>query len=366
MTRLFDRRDETGLTTRKGVVRKTPERNSPMSHRLFFVVLVLLVACEDSLVRETPEHPVSVSAVVVATEGGTLSLPDGARVTIPPGALTRDAELTFTRVACGRTLLAAEFASCAYEVTSADGGSLVGRYDLTIPGRDPAAAPSCVFSMTEDGWRCQAEGETATGSGTTSASRFSTFVLHSQLPQTAPMNLMADLDFELCGGDLFGEWEFVLYVGPEAALNGRLSPVRNPEFDVCEPFAYYAGLIAQKTETLTITPAAPEAAWDVEYFYQGHLEGYELHAWTDACLTAAGAECPLQTPWCMREQSLCVCRLPYEQVGDGGTYLYEVEGGYSFTEGGPPAHLCVIGDFLFRHMLWAGPGSDAVWVYQRK
>ena len=338
-----------------------------MSHRLFLVVLALLVACEESPVRETPERPVSVSAVIVAAEGGTLTLPDGARVVIPPGALSRDAELTFTRVACGRTLRAAEFASCAYEVKSAAGGSLVGRYDLTIPGRDPAAAPSCVFSMTEDGWRCQAQAETTTGSGTTSASRFSTFVLHQQVPQTAPMNLMADLDFELCGGDLFGEWEFVFYAGPEAALVGLTSPIRNPLFDVCEPFAYYAGVVAGMTETRTYTPAAPDSDWEVEFQNQELIEGYMLEIWTDACLAAAATECPLGTPWCTREHGLCVCRSPFE-VGRTCymNYLYEVEGGYSHTKGGPAAHLCVIGDFLFHHMLWAGPGSDAVWVYQRK
>jgi len=336
-----------------------------MSQRLFPIVLVLLVACGES-VRETPERPVSVSAVVVADEGGTLTLPDGAQVVFPAGALAGDTEITFTRVACGRTLLAAEFASCAYEVTSADGVPLTGRYDLTIPGRDLTAVPTCVFSQTDEGWRCQAHAETTAGSATTSASRFSTFVLHSRVPETAAMALVTDLDFELCQGDLFGEWEFVFYAGPEAAFTRRTSPVRNPEFDVCEPFAYYAGIVATKTETRTYAPAAPGSDWAVELYYQEMIEGYDLNIWTDACLAAAGAECPLETPWCAREHGLCVCRLPFDMLGDGGTYLYEVEGGYSHTEGGPAAHLCVIGDLLFDHMLWDGPGSDAVWVFQRK
>ena len=331
----------------------------------FVVVLALFIACE-SPVREAPEHPVSVSAVIVAAEGGTLTLPDGAQVAFPPGALARDTEITFTRVACGRTLLAAEFASCAYEVSSADWESRTRRYVLTIPGRDPAVVPTCVFSMTDEGWRCQAQAETASGSGATSASRFSTFVLHTRVPETAPMALVTDLDFGLCEGDLFGEWEFVFYAGPEAAFTRRTSPIRNPEFDVCEPFAYYAGIVATKTETRTFAPAAPGSDWDVELYYQEWIEGYDLNLWTDACLATAGAECPLGTPWCAREHGLCVCRTPFEMTADGGTYLYAVEGGYSYSEGGPAAHLCVIGDFLFDHMLWAGPGSDAIWVYRRK
>jgi len=126
-----------------------------MSQRLFFIVLALSAGCGTSRIREEPEQPISVSAVIVAAEGGTLALPDGAEVVFPPGALSQDAEITFTRVACGRTLKAAEFASCAYEVTAGAGVTLADRYELTLPSRDPAALPTCMFSMTGDGWRCR-------------------------------------------------------------------------------------------------------------------------------------------------------------------------------------------------------------------
>ncbi|PKN47359.1 MAG: hypothetical protein CVU59_03145 [Deltaproteobacteria bacterium HGW-Deltaproteobacteria-17] len=335
-----------------------------MFRHMFVLVFAFWVGCDDSTVREVPEHPVSVSAFVVAAEGGTLVLPDGARVVFPPGALSQDAEVTFIRVACGRTLQAAEFASCAYEVSAADGTSLADRYELTLPGRDPAAVSTCVFSMTGDGWRCQAEARTNSGSATTSASRFSTFVLHQQVPQTDSMNLMADLEFGLCGGDIFGEWEFVFYVGPQEAFTS-ITLTKDPGFERCEPFSYYEGVITHKTETLTFSPSSGQP-WVGDGHRQEYTTGYILQIMTDACLATAGYECSVQTPWCENVNGLCACRAPYEEGGYGDIFLYEVEDGYSMSEFSTRSDLCVIGDWLFYHIPWVGSDSDAVWVYRRK
>ena len=309
------------------------------------------------------EGPLTVSAVIVAAEGGTLTLPDGARVVIPPGALSRDAEVTFSRITCRGIFRAREFVSCAYSVTAGDGVTIADRYNLTIPSRDPARTPACMFSLTDDGWRCQAAATTAPGLGATTASKFSTFALHVNLPSTRVTNMVTDLESVTCGGDPFGEWKLMHYSGSDCNFTASCRE-RNPAFDVCEPFDYYEGNVISGRETLIITPAdgnGPEAAWLEEHHYH---EGYELQLMTESCLAQAGYVCPVLTPWCTSVNGLCTCRLPIEGAWGGTQALFQVDGGYSTMESGRPLPFCVTDDRLLRFD--TDPVDPAVWVYQRK
>ena len=305
--------------------------------------------------------PLAVSAVVVAAEGGTLTLPDGARVTIPPGALSHDATVTFSRLTCGGVFRAQEFGSCAYSVTAADGVALTGSYDLKLPTRSPGLTPDCLLSSVGDGQQCLAMAQAVPGSMTASASRFTSFVLHTRTPRTPAINLISGLDFTHCGGDLFGTWELVLFAGPLSTLTGITSPEWNPRFDVCGPDGHYDGRFTRLQETLEITPTTENRVEDADYYSSYYLESLRLTITTDACLDLVDMIC---SPLCEHREGLCVCPMPYTAGGTGTNWLYAVEGGYSFFEGGEPLQYCVLGDTLIRRELQ--DGVDNFWVYRRK
>ncbi len=302
--------------------------------------------------------------MIFADEGGSILLSDGAELVIPPGVLSQDTEVTLTRVTCGRTLKAAEFASCAYEVRGRPELDLQGRYELKLPSRDPSVQPACVFSMTSEGWRCQANALTGIGHAVTMPTRFGAFALHADNPSLSPMNLMTDLDFDICGGNLFGMWELAFFAGPAEAFMEVVFYPPNPAFQVCEPYSHYAGNIVHGVKTLTITPTTgdgPEVARYEEYHYH---EGYELNITTEECLAKAGFECSIQSPHCTSEGGICTCRLPFGTLWGGDVFLYEVEDGYSLSEGGPPLEYCVLEDTLIHCRIHEG--FPACWVYQRK
>ena len=105
------------------------------------IAVLMLAGCrgKETAAPNTPVAPtvdlpaVESSDVITAAQGGAILLDDGARLTVPPGALSTDARVTFTAgntapiVPIPRTLLGR-----GYDF-SVDGGELTGVGLLTLP-----------------------------------------------------------------------------------------------------------------------------------------------------------------------------------------------------------------------------------------
>ena len=199
--------------------------------RNFSIVILLtgffgVAACDDaddSTLKEVPP-PASQAAWVTATEGGSVTLDDGARVEIPAGALTTDATVILERVTCDGYLRHPDFAGCLYEVRAEGGAQLAGRYTLTLP--DERTTPkttgslACLQGRDTEGWRCQGDSTFTTGGLSASASRFNSFVNRAPAPSRVVPNLGTDYPFVSCGGDPTGSWETVMAFGTIQSLTG--------------------------------------------------------------------------------------------------------------------------------------------------
>ncbi len=341
-----------------------------MSQRLFPVVLVLLTACGGSTVRETPEHPVSVSSVVVAAEGGTLTLPDGARVDLPAGALTTDATVILERVTCDGYLRHPDFAGCLYEVRAEGGATLTGRYTLTLPGpgSDETAAGgetdgACVLGEGAEGWRCQGDSAAADGGRVTAtASRFGEFLHRLPLLEgSLSPTLVWDLPFSVCDGDLLGEWELLFIVAPFDAL-GVGSWSGGEDFSDCAPHHHHKARTAEYHERLVIGPPWEEGQAACMEIFRSYAV-YEFSYFTQACLDLHDRGC---SPPCAKVDGVCGCAIK-KVSGDGGggdCLLENPDGSLSFDGNPNPVHHCAQGDTLA--IAYEDPAGPVLKVFRRK
>lgn len=319
-----------------------------MKINIIFLIFILgLASCDDAGTKtlnnqtnnDTPLPPATQAAWIVAAVGGELALDDGARLEIPAGALTEDATVILSRVTCEGYVQGADFDGCLYEVEVA--AELTGRLSVQLP-TDATDAPGCLMEMDDEGWRCEADSATETGFVRATASASGSFVLRSPsaVGQVTP-NAGTDLPFEICGGDLYGEWKLGLAFGTVEALTG-FSSEKVPRYENCEPYHHYEGETFFINETLTVAAGGENGAV-ATYDTTGGFSVYTHSATTQSCLDLNTESCP--SP-CVMTAGVCGC-LIRDMAGSNssGKYLFEdTEGQLLLDE--QPLEYCVLGDTL--------------------
>ncbi|MBN2724404.1 MAG: hypothetical protein JXR95_10070 [Deltaproteobacteria bacterium] len=307
---------------------------------------------EDSL------QPVSVSVFIKSEEGGEITLDDEAKVTIPAGALTQDATIVFSRLTCDGYFRHQAFAGCLYDV-KAENTSLAKEYQVQLPVKKLDA--QCISSNSEEGFRCQIDSLISDNSVLGSAAEFTNFTLNAtkKFNGITP-NYMSDILLQNCGGDIFGEWELLYFIGSDFHIIGvEFTP--STKYDSCEPYSRFETRTFNLLENLSITPVEGESYANFTWYRE--YTGYEVEITTLNCLESVGDEC---TPngVCSIEDDFCNCVKPIYSSGSGDTPLYEVAGGISFYNDGEPIVYCVNEDTLFWYQ---GTGDQsALSIYKRR
>ncbi len=318
---------------------------------LFLILIMGLASCDDASTKtlnnqtnnvtnnDTPLPPSTQAAWIVAAVGGEIVLDDGARLEIPAGVLTEDATVILSRVTCEGYVQGADFDGCLYEVEASV--ALTGRLSVQLP-TNVADGPGCLMAMDDEGWRCEADSAAETGSVRATASAPGAFVLRAPatVGQVTP-NAGTDLPFEICGGDLYGEWKLALAFGTVEALTGFTSETA-PRYGNCEPFHHYEGETFFINETLTVTAGGEDGAV-ATYDTTGGFSVYTHSATTQVCLNLNEESCP--SP-CVMTAGVCGC-LIRDTAGNvaSGKYLYEDTEGQLILDQ-LPLEYCVLGDTL--------------------
>lgn len=317
---------------------------------------IALVACSNPPpVVETIEDPttpegdvvVELTATISAAEGGELMLGDGAALIVPPGALSSDAEVRFSRETCRRAWSAASFGSCRYLV---DTGSVgwVGRFTVTLPTR--SGGPAWAVRDARDGLRPLVD--SAALSGTVRATGSEDGAFTSRMAALSPIDdRCTDAPFEPCGGDIDGRWELTDACGSTAQIAG-ISWGGSDPYEACKPLDYVVDYPFAASGSVTFMA-------DGTFESSSHATVLEHQTVTLGCLEEIGEECLSS---CTNDGITCSCVWPKTE-GSSGSELDWVLVADGVEIGGVVYRYCVDGDTLaLEH-----PHSDGPYLmyYQR-
>lgn len=307
-----------------------------------------------------------------ASEGGELTLDDGAILTVPPRALDADGEVTFTRRTCGGVFGSSRFASCLFEVNSTT--QLAQPFSIGLPERDEAsAAGACTVRQSAPGWPCLAERDTTSVKPLAKASAFSLFATRATVSPMDDMRMM-DVSFVPCGGTLEGSWEIVGATGTADQVDSvvwirRAADPRAAcgvgEHLEDKPFTMTGGIV--------FAPAGQDAK-------DGRgsatvTEGLEVRSYTittQACLDRVGKSCDNadfgneHEGRCVPHDDLCEC----DAFDGGGAFI----GGLTWSYAGDglvnleneQSRYCVEGDRLSLEVTDIESGAPFLKLYQRR
>jgi hypothetical protein len=293
-------------------------------------VLSLAVACAQEPDQPDPDLESLEASATIPVEGGSIELPDGARVVFPAGALTEAAEVTLRQIGCGGIYQAASFGSCRYAV---DGPAelLVAPYELSMPARVPAH-PS---QQTLDGLMPVFGGESLDGSVVTLVNAFGEFSSWSD-DLVVPSNACVMPDFSPCGGDVVGSWTMTDACGTVNQLTNSSWSGPNP-YESCAPLDYYTGYPFSISGTLEFSGEGSYSTSDGHTILQHELV-------TADCLASSELTCIPDL--CTLADGICECLFVMTEAdGSGGGDTWSVADG-ALTMGTTEHRYCVDGDTL--------------------
>lgn len=306
--------------------------------------------------------PAEVTELVVAEDGGELTLDDGTTLSVPPGALNSDAEITLVRETCAGVYASRAFPSCRYGV-EAPGAELDGEFTLSLPRTQGAAESSaCLAAWSDEGFVCLAAADQGSDTVTAPASLLTSFVVMTTLDEVRDPQ-QVDLPFTPCGGDVIGDWSLVATNGGAFSFTSEL-----PELDdyaTCDADEHYQSYRSSLEETLSFQ----EGGWptedpaEVKNHFESNAseENFEFKVVTEGCLERVGETC---SPDCNNHEGVCECLLPRGGGGGGGEtfwwYADETTLAFFTTE----YSYCVEDDML--SLSWTGGDEERVVVYARE
>lgn len=312
-----------------------------------------------------------VSTRMSASEGGELTLDDGAIVAVPPGALDGNGEVTFTRRTCGGVFGSSYFASCLFEVNST--APLVQPFFIGLPQRDEASgAGVCTARQSAPGWPCLAERDTTSGGPLATSSAFSLFATRATVSPADDMRVI-DVPFVPCGGALEGSWDLVGATGTADQVDPviRIRGTPDPRA-ACGVGEHLEDKPFTLTGRLVFAPAGQDAKDG-----RGSAkvsEGLDVRRYTittQACLDRVGESCDNadfgneHEGRCAWHENLCEC----DVADSGGAFI----GGMTWSYAGAgrvnleneQRRYCVEGDRLSLEVTDLESGAPFLKLYQR-
>lgn len=324
--------------------------------RRFRVRLILLagaVGCSSSPSQDSPTKmgDERVSASVTANASATLLLDDGASLYLPPGAVTTDAEVTFSRETCEGIYASPRFQSCVYRVDTSD-IEIEERFVLSLPAREENDAPAyCAAALTEDGWRCLVDAEVSEETAEVTASIPSHFTVRALATDVTDQRC-TDPAFAPCGGELAGEWVLSRACGSLEEVTGASFTLEDP-YEDCGPFEHQLDLPFSVNATLEFGSDGMMRTYET-FSTTGHLLATEL------CLEQVGETCGED---CALSEGICDCFYLSAAGGQG------LEDPWTYGEPGTFLYLgntygyCVEGDRL--KVEFPSPSGTHLRVYER-
>jgi hypothetical protein len=296
--------------------------------------LVLVVGACSPEPEPAPE-PLAVSASI-PIEGGSIELPDGARVEFPAGALTEEAEVTLRRLDCGGIYQSASFGSCRYAVEGPE-ELLVQPYQLRLPTRAPAHASQ----QTVDGLVSVIGSEDQADRITTPASTFGEFASWSE-DGIIPNDACVMPEFEACGGELLGNWTQTGGCGTVEQLTNVSWSGPDP-YASCDPQDHYVGY------PFSISGGLEFLADSYQISSGFMIMKHELV--TTECLEIVGETC---LPDCSLVEGVCEC-LFFKAEGEGasGDDVWSTPEVGVVSLGSASHRYCIEGDTLT--VEWGAP-----------
>lgn len=311
-----------------------------MKSRRVAVAFAVVVACGNGEGFTPVAEPASSTAEIVAADGGTLELDDGARVVVPVGALAQDGEVTLERV-CPLIFTITGFGGCRYELRA--GAEVVGRLEVSLPGGDADA--TCVLANTEDGWRCVGDSRSSDGGATATVTRTAALTTRSARPDDSLHDdTCTDFAFEPCGGDVLGEWSLVRACGTRKQVTGIYSTKPEP-YESCGEDAFYRAYPYTVRGTLSFSDQIAEIGGTAfGYSRSGGGSMYEHEVVTEECLRSIGESCH---ELCTSDSGVCECIIEEGGWDSAGGGSYEIrDGALYFDDADTPTEYCVSGDEL--------------------
>ena len=187
---------------------------------LALLLVLIAVACggsdDESDDGGNGEVGETVSAIITAEGGGTVSLPSGAAsIEIPAGALGEDMEITITALAKEDAPEAESLGSLVFDL-GPDGTTFAEPAMLTLKADSsaPEGKKAVLAWLDGESWSILPGSEVSGESVSAPVSHFSRFVVYFTDEGTVIENtdeICQDLSFSPCGGDVVGSWVVEAY-----------------------------------------------------------------------------------------------------------------------------------------------------------
>ena len=326
-----------------------------------FCILGLANGCDSSTENpalESQETFESQEQQIIAAQGGTLTLSDGASVTIPAGALPSDSKVVFSRLECPPIFRTSRFGTCPYEVRLES--DLLKRAEVQLPSE--VMDSDCILANTDLGWRCLIDSVNTGGHVNASFETSRQFTTNISAGEV-PIGACTDAPFKNCGGDILGSWDLVSACGTRKQLGGSYSegPARYPgcaegEHYRAEQFAFH--------ETMVFAEGGTEPGYDGSLTTNGGGSETTHDITTLACMATEGDDC--SSPVCETYNGVCECLIDSGEFDttSGRLWTQDEAGNYFVDDLTTPLEYCVSGDSLtiqFDH-----PDGKFQKVYSRK